>query len=69
MQKNTLSFCLLFFAINAFAQLTKPQPVVTDNEVNKTNFTGVISEDYPNGKPKIWREMVDGKATGMWIEW
>lgn len=33
------------------------------------NFTGTAVAYYEDGEPKLWREMVDGKASGFWLEW
>ncbi len=32
-------------------------------------FTGFVTENYPNGKPKTWITMKDGLANGQWQEW
>lgn len=32
-------------------------------------FTGFVTENYPNGKPKSWITMKDGIANGQWQEW
>ncbi len=33
------------------------------------SFTGVLIENYPNGKPKRWTSKKDGLADGLWQEW
>ena len=32
-------------------------------------YTGVVTENYPNGKPKTWITMKNGLANGQWQEW
>ncbi len=32
-------------------------------------FTGYLTENYPNGKPKTWKTMKNGMAEGLWQEW
>lgn len=32
-------------------------------------FTGKIVEYFPDGRPKLWREVKDGFADGLWLEW
>jgi len=29
----------------------------------------VVAEDFPDGKPKLYREEVNGLAEGLWLEW
>jgi hypothetical protein len=33
------------------------------------SFTGIISERYSNGIPKLWKSVTNGKADGLWLEW
>ena len=32
-------------------------------------FTGVVSDQWPNGVAKLRRSVVDGKPEGLWVEW
>ena len=32
-------------------------------------FTGFVTENYPNGKPKLWKTIKDGITNGQWQEW
>ena len=32
-------------------------------------FSGIVTENYLNGKPKTWITMKDGLASGQWQEW
>jgi antitoxin component YwqK of YwqJK toxin-antitoxin module len=48
---------------------------VTDDLFNiklKSNgqiFTGKVVQYFPDGRPKLWREVKDGFADGLWMEW
>ena len=32
-------------------------------------YTGIVTENYPNGKQKSWITIKDGLANGQWQEW
>ena len=60
--------------------LFEPEKIVRRGEINedasgmklKSNgqlLTGKFVEYYPDGKPKMWREMKEGFAEGLWMEW
>lgn len=36
---------------------------------NGQSFTGTLVEYFPDGKPKMRREVKDGLADGLWMEW
>ena len=50
----TRACALLFFCTLSFAAWAQ---------------TSVKSENYPDGKPKLYSERLDGQADGMWYEW
>jgi antitoxin component YwqK of YwqJK toxin-antitoxin module len=74
---------LFLFSLIAFYSLTTLGQTVLD--ISKTQksivgkielttyqgkpFTGFVTENYPNGKPKTWITMKDGLANGQWQEW
>jgi hypothetical protein len=33
------------------------------------SYTGIISEHFPNRKPSLWKNGINGKAEGLWLEW
>lgn len=60
--------------------LFEPEKIVRQSEVDgdvsgiklKSNgqlFTGTLVEYYADGKPKMWREVKEGFAEGLWTEW
>jgi len=32
-------------------------------------YSGVIVENYENGQPKLWKQIEQGRAHGLWKEW
>lgn len=42
---------------------------VANIKLNGQNFTGKVVEFFPDGRPKLWREVKDGLADGLWMEW
>ena len=44
---------------------------LTDTRLKATGelYTGKIADFYENGKPKLWREVKNGFADGLWMEW
>lgn len=65
-------FCCWFVASPeaTWAQL-QPQPTISSEAdiANVDKPTTIISEQYANGSPKLWKTLVDGKAEGLWLEW
>lgn len=59
---------LFFFQLPLYAQIS-PAPVIVDEAKLKPNFTGVVIQNYSNGSPKLWKEVANGKANGLWLEW
>lgn len=59
MIRYALLVCLLFSRIG-YAQ---PPESMTDPKVQ------VVQEFHENGTPKLWRQVVAGKAHGLWLEW
>jgi Tol biopolymer transport system component len=59
---------ICFQTINAQIAL---KPIISEEAdiVNKESYSGVISEQYENGSPKLWKTLVNGKAEGLWLEW
>ena len=66
-----------FWSLTSFGQtvvdVSKTQKT-TKNGVEITTFegkpfTGFLTENYPNWKPKTWITMKDGLANGHWQEW
>lgn len=48
---------------------TQPPPVANEREVDVASYTGVIQETYPDGRPKVWKQLINGQANGLWLEW
>ena len=48
-------------------------PVATDAwpaEENDVDTSRIITESWPDGRPKLWREVdAEGRAHGRWLEW
>ncbi|MEL6811034.1 MAG: hypothetical protein AAFP76_06845 [Bacteroidota bacterium] len=59
---------IFLFQIN-MAQIQNPRKVSTELAVDVKTYTGIISEQYANGSPRLWKEMSNGKAEGLWKEW
>jgi DNA-binding GntR family transcriptional regulator/antitoxin component YwqK of YwqJK toxin-antitoxin module len=38
-------------------------------KANGQMFTGKIVDHYADGRPKLWREVKNGFAEGLWMEW
>lgn len=65
---------LLLLAMPVCACLTFPvrgvaQSIVRETVMDASSFTGVIQESYSDGKPRLWKELRNGKAEGLWLEW
>lgn len=61
-------------ALLSFQSLRSQLPVnpvisTSDGISNIRSFTGIISDQYANGVPKLWKSLVNGKAEGFWLEW
>ena len=70
-------FIIFFLAFSAngqtFVDVSKTKEI-TKEGVGLTTFegkpfTGFITENYPNGKPKTWITKKDGLSNGQWQEW
>jgi len=60
---------VLFLDFISVAQFQIGVPVARQSEIDTKLFTGIISEQYANGSPALWKMMVNGKADGLWMEW
>lgn len=77
MKSYFILFFLLFFTSIAFGQtiidVSKSKKIAKDGIELTTfegkSFTGFLTENYPNGKPKSWTSMKDGLPDGLWQEW
>lgn len=72
--KNILKlalFLLIYIGCNQLveAQIQEPLKVSKESEINQKTYTGIISEQYANGSPSLWKTRVNGKAEGLWLEW
>lgn len=72
--KNILKITFFLIALLAYkppaiAQIQEPQKVSKESEVDVKNYTGIISEQYANGSPSLWKTLSNGKAEGLWLEW
>jgi antitoxin component YwqK of YwqJK toxin-antitoxin module len=77
MKSLLLLSILLLFALTTFGQtvvdISKTKKF-TEKGLEITTFegkpfTGFVTENFPNGKPKTWITMKDGLANGQWQEW
>jgi hypothetical protein len=62
-----LLFGYAYFGIAQFQ--TKPIIIIEAFADSVVNFSGIVSAHYPNGSPKLWKTLVNGKADGLWLEW
>ncbi len=65
---------LFLLVVNMFACLTIPtrggsQSVARETESDASSNTSVTQESYPDGKPRLWKQLRNGKAEGLWLEW
>ncbi len=51
------------------AQWAEPVQVARAGDVDESTWTGVLVEQYADGRPKLWKQMLAGKADGDWLEW
>lgn len=67
---NTLVL-LMTLAISSIgmAQIQKAPKVSKESEIDRKTYTGIISEQYANGSPSLWKNLVEGKSEGLWLEW
>ncbi len=59
----------VFFNHLSIGQIQVPVQVAKASEIDLKTYTGIISEQYANGSPSIWKNLVNGKAEGRWLEW
>ena len=45
------------------------QPIAREIDVDASSYTSVVQESYPDGKPRVWKQLRNGKAEGLWLEW
>lgn len=64
-----LRYC---FATLALAILTavrsvsgQPPIVAQERDVDVSTFTGVLQESYADGRPKAWKQLLNGQANGL----
>lgn len=55
-------------------KIVRSDEIIRDVSGNKLKsngqiFTGKVVEYFPDGRPKLWREVKDGFADGLWMEW
>ncbi|WP_340201798.1 hypothetical protein [Ascidiimonas sp. W6] len=67
---------ILYFMIATFgfypiavAQIQEPQKISKESDIDISNYTGIISEQYANGSPSLWKTLINGKSEGLWLEW
>lgn len=56
-------------SISLIGQIQKPQSISKTSEIDLKTYTGIISEQYANGSPSLWKSVKNGKADGLWLEW
>ncbi len=69
---NFLVFLSLFsyHSVSVFAQIQVLAPVAKQAAIKDlSRYSGVISEQYANGSPSLWKILKNGKADGLWLEW
>ncbi|XLS30277.1 hypothetical protein ACJD0Z_05465 [Flavobacteriaceae bacterium M23B6Z8] len=61
---------LAFLLVNqSTAQIFTKKNITRESLTNSDTYSGIVTESYANGKPKVWRELENGKAEGLWLEW
>lgn len=60
---------ILFLIQSVWAQIKEPQKIARESEIDVKTYTGIISEQYANGSPSLWKTLVNGKTEGLWLEW
>ncbi|WP_345071583.1 hypothetical protein [Hymenobacter fastidiosus] len=53
----------------ASAQLRPAPRRYVPGQDSLRTFTGVEQATYPDGKLRVWKELVNGQASGTWLEW
>ena len=53
----------------AIAQIQELLKISKESQIDKKTYTGIISEQYANGSPLLWKNVVNGKTEGLWLEW
>ena len=76
--RTIISVFIVFFLVlsangQSFVDVSKTKEI-TKEGVGLTTFegkpfTGFVTENYPNGKPKTWITKKDGLSNGQWQEW
>jgi antitoxin component YwqK of YwqJK toxin-antitoxin module len=67
--KFTIISLLLSFSIAASAQIQPVLKISKSSDIDDKSYTGIISEQYANGTPFLWKTLINGKANGIWLEW
>ncbi len=57
------------FTAKSLAQIETPLTVSKEAEIDLKTYTGIISEQYANGSPSLWKTVINGKTEGLWLEW
>ncbi len=77
MKSILLLFLIAFWSLTSLGQtvldVSKTEKVSKDGieliTFEGKPFTGFITENYKNGKPKSWKTIKDGITNGQWQEW
>ena len=65
-----VTFFLFLCTLSVWAQLQQKPNIFPDaGRIDNKSYNGIISEQYANGSPKLWKTLVNGKAEGLWLEW
>ena len=59
----------LLWPLRVVTQIQSPLNVSKESEVDINNYTGIVSEQYANGLPALWKTLIDGKTEGIMLEW
>jgi antitoxin component YwqK of YwqJK toxin-antitoxin module len=51
------------------AQILLLPTISKSSDIDNKSYTGIISEQYANGTPFLWKTLINGKANGIWLEW
>ena len=65
-----VTFFLSFSTLSVWAQIQQ-KPIISPDagSIENKSYNGVISEQYANGSPKLWKTLANGKTEGLWLEW
>jgi len=69
LQASIVVMSLLIPSQSIVAQIQNPLLVSKESDIDISNYTGIVTEQYSNGSPWYWKTLVDGKADGLWLEW